>query len=216
LSNRPPSQQLLKVLNAALILLADHELAVSTLAARIAASAWAGPYLVVQTGLGTLGGLLHGATGPKARAMMEQIGAGSAADQVLGRLLSDDGVVPGFGGEQRVSAVDPRLELLLPLVRELAPARRWAVVQEILDLASARLLPTPNVEFAVAALAYTTELVHGASEVIFAVARCAGWIAHSLEEYPHRSSFRIRALYTGPEPRGDYGLSPPGSPVERD
>lgn len=63
-------------------------------------------------------------------------------------------------------------------------------------------------EFAVAALAYTTDLAHGASEVIFAIARCAGWIAHSLEEYPHRSSIRIRAVYTGPEPRGNNAPTP--------
>lgn len=63
-------------------------------------------------------------------------------------------------------------------------------------------------EFAVAALAYTTDLAHDASEVIFAIARCAGWIAHSLEEYPHRSSFRIRAVYTGPEPRGNNAPTP--------
>ena len=40
---------------------------------------------------------------------------------------------------------------------------------------------------------------YGAGETIFAVARSAGWIAHGLEEYPHRLRYRIRATYTGPE-----------------
>jgi citrate synthase len=39
-------------LSAALVLLADHELAASTLAARVAASVRADPYAVVGTGLG--------------------------------------------------------------------------------------------------------------------------------------------------------------------
>jgi citrate synthase len=43
LSARRPRAGLLPVLNASLVLLADHELAVSTLAARIAASARADP-----------------------------------------------------------------------------------------------------------------------------------------------------------------------------
>ena len=37
-------------------------------------------------------------------------------------------------------------------------------------------------------------------ETIAAVARCAGWIAHALEEYRRRSRFRLRAVYTGSPP----------------
>ena len=57
---RAPRPLQLAALNAALVLLADHELAASTLAARVAASAWADPYRVVLAGLGPLGGALHG------------------------------------------------------------------------------------------------------------------------------------------------------------
>src|SRR5579875_3697265 len=57
---RPPAPGLLAALRAALVLLADHELAASTLAARVAASVRADPYAVVATGLGAVGGSLHG------------------------------------------------------------------------------------------------------------------------------------------------------------
>ena len=57
---RPRPEQV-GALNAALILLADHELAASTFAARVAASAWAGPYRVILAGLGPLAGALLGA-----------------------------------------------------------------------------------------------------------------------------------------------------------
>jgi citrate synthase len=43
-------------------------------------------------------------------------------------------------------------------------------------------------------------MVPGAGEAIFVIARCAGWIAHGLEEYDHRLRYRIRAAYTGPAP----------------
>src|SRR5579859_4891933 len=51
-----PDPGLLGALRAAMALLADHELAASTFAARMAASVRADPYAVVATGLGALGG----------------------------------------------------------------------------------------------------------------------------------------------------------------
>lgn len=50
----PPGPGLLRAFEAAMILLADHELAASTVAARVAASVRAGPYAVVASGLGAL------------------------------------------------------------------------------------------------------------------------------------------------------------------
>ena len=61
---------LLDALRAALVLLADHELAASTLAARVAASVRADPYAVVATGLGAVGGALHGGASLGAETML--------------------------------------------------------------------------------------------------------------------------------------------------
>ena len=60
LCDRRPTPELLRALSVALVLLADHELAASTLAARVAASVRADPYAVVGTGLGAMSGVLHG------------------------------------------------------------------------------------------------------------------------------------------------------------
>jgi len=65
-------------LRAALVLLADHELAASTLAARVAASVRADPYAVVAIGLGAAGGALHGGASLGVEAMLAA--AGSPAD----------------------------------------------------------------------------------------------------------------------------------------
>jgi citrate synthase len=48
------------LIDSALVLIADHDMAGSTLAVRVAASMRADPYAVVATGLGALGGALHG------------------------------------------------------------------------------------------------------------------------------------------------------------
>ena len=67
---RRPSPALRRALSAALVLLADHELAASTLAARVAASVRADPYAVVATGLGAMGGALHGGASLGAEALL--------------------------------------------------------------------------------------------------------------------------------------------------
>jgi citrate synthase len=57
-----------------------------------------------------------------------------------------------------------------------------------------------NIDFALGVFAESCAMVPGAGEAIFVIARCAGWIAHGLEEYEHRLRYRIRAAYTGPAP----------------
>ena len=49
-----------EVIDAALVLLADHELATSTMAVRVAASVRADPYHALLAGLATMSGALHG------------------------------------------------------------------------------------------------------------------------------------------------------------
>ena len=97
LADAPPSPSALNTLDAALVLLADHELAASTLAARVAASAWADPYLVVLTGLGALGGALHGASAGAVEAMLAGIESPEDAGAALGERLRADGRVPARG-----------------------------------------------------------------------------------------------------------------------
>ena len=92
---RTPAE--LAALNAALVLLADHDLAASTLAARVAASTWADPYLCVQAGLAALGGPLHGAAADSTRALFDDVLAGRSAEEVVGDRLRDPAGVPGVG-----------------------------------------------------------------------------------------------------------------------
>jgi citrate synthase len=54
----------------------------------------------------------------------------------------------------------------------------------------------PNVDFAVAALGLVAGMPTDAGELVFAVARTAGWLAHALEEYGEAPGrFRPRATY---------------------
>ena len=72
--------------------------------------------------------------------------------------------------------------------------------RDVLTTMRSRDLPFANVDFGLALLAESNEMIEGATEVIFATARIAGWLAHAIEEYRYRLRFRPRAAYVGPSP----------------
>ena len=197
LCERRPAPELLRALSAALVLLADHELAASTLAARTAASVRADPYAVVGTGLGAMSGALHGGASLGAEALIAAASGPADVPLVVGELLRRGEKVPGFG-HFVYRGGDPRAILLLGLVRRAAPrSGQLAVADAVLAEVRQKSLPEPNIDFAIATLARVAGMVRGAGEAIFAVARTAGWIAHALEAYAGDGPLRPRAVYTG-------------------
>jgi citrate synthase len=201
LSARRGTKAEVAALNAALVLLADHDLAASTFAARVAASTWADPYLCVQAGLAALGGPLHGAAADHTRALFDDVLAGRSAEEVVGERLRDPAGVPGVG-HAVYERPDPRAGALLEVIAAAnPPTAPWQAVQAIAAVIDDRDLPAVNVDFALAALCVCLDLGPGSGEAIFAVARTAGFLAHAIEEYPHRLRFRPRTAYFGPPPR---------------
>lgn len=194
----PPTLARMRLLDAALILLADHELALSALAARVAASAHADPYLVVLAGLSAQGGALHGGAGNAVERLLAAIPDAAAAPAVIGERLAAGEALPGFG-HAVYTGRDPRADVLLELLQGAEPdPARLAVAHAVLDALGRHDGPAPNVDFALGAMADCLGLAPGAAEAIFALARTAGLVAHALEEYPHRLRFRARAVYAGP------------------
>ncbi|HUB43271.1 MAG TPA: citrate/2-methylcitrate synthase [Streptosporangiaceae bacterium] len=194
----PVPSGLVRVLNAALVLVADHELAASTLAARVAASMRADPYAVVATGLGAMGGALHGGAALGAELMLGSASSPADAPRVVGDLLRRGEKLPGFGHFVYKDG-DPRANLLLRLISEFAPdSPQLAISQAVTDEARRRALPEPNIEFALAVLAGVAGMIRGSGEAIFATGRTAGWLAHALEEYERNVPIRPRSVYTGP------------------
>jgi citrate synthase len=195
LSAHPAKPRLVKLLDATLVMLADHEMAASTLAARVAASTWADPYLVVLAGLATLGGPLHGAASTQARQLLHEVHSQgvSPAEAIAARLRNNE-LIPGFG-HRVYQHNDPRCDVLLDL---LGAIKREPVEDELVLIMRERGLPFPNIDFAIASFAERYDMIDNAGEVIFAVARTAGWLAHAIEEYRYPLRFRPRAVYTGP------------------
>jgi citrate synthase len=194
------SPALRRALSAALVLLADHELAASTLAARAAASVRADPYAVVATGMGAVGGALHGGASLGVEALLAAAAGPDDVPRVVGELLRRGERVPGFGHFVYRTG-DPRAVLLLDLVRHAAPkSGQLAVAEAVLAEVRRKSPPEPNIDFAIATLARVAGMIRGSGEAVFAVARTAGWIAHALEAYAGPGPLRPRAVYTGRPP----------------
>ncbi|MFI5777229.1 citrate/2-methylcitrate synthase [Nocardia sp. NPDC051570] len=190
MTDRPARADLL---DATLILLADHGFAVSTVAVRVAASARVHPYGTVGAGLGAVDSQYHGAASTLAYRFLRD-----AIDDPLGTLserLRLGGRPPGFG-HLIYRTRDPRAEVLLTMLRtvpEAGPALR------ALDTVTAHLGRSrtvfPNIDLALAVLMHAFAMRSDAGEAIFAIARTIGWIAHTLEEYTE-SPLRFRPTGT--------------------
>lgn len=185
--NRPLATDLIR---RALVLLADHELNASTFATRVAASTGASLAASVLAGLATLTGPLHGGASARAQALCTRAAA-TGPEEAVRAALELGQSVPAFGHalyagqDARASALMKGFELPSGFAALMATARR--IVGE-----------EPNIDFALAAFAVAHELPEDAPLVLFALARCVGWLAHALEQVEKGQLIRPRARYVEP------------------
>ncbi len=190
----------LRSIDRMLVLLADHELNASTFAARVAASAQADPYACVLAGLATLSGPLHGGASDRVEALLAEVERPADAARVVHERERRGERVPGFGhGFYREG--DPRARLLLETARASGGrARGVRELEAVIATMAAHARPGPNVDTGAVALRCALGMPRGAVTGLFAVGRCAGWIAHVIEQYESGQLLRPRARFA-PGPR---------------
>lgn len=180
------------LVDCALTLVADHGLATSTLAARIAASTRAGPHAALLAALGAFSGPLHGAAGRRVHEMLadaEERGVSTA----IAEAMRPNGNLPGVGHVIH-KACDPRFDLLWQALDERAlGGRRWSTAAAVHSSIERHSEAPLNIDFALGALTYSAGMSADSSEMIFAAGRTAGWLAHCIEEYTE-APLRFRAV----------------------
>ena len=197
---RPDDPQAARLIEAALILCADHELNVSSFTARVVASAEANPYAVVTAGLAALGGFKHGGNTERVEAYLREVGSEERIALVTAERLRRGERIPGFGHSLYAQG-DPRARTLLDLLHTTYPdAPETALALAAAELVSAMIGQQPNVDFALAALARAMQLPEGAPLMLFALGRMVGWIDHAIEQYASDALIRPRARYVGEPP----------------
>ena len=173
----------------ALVLLADHELNASTFAARVTASTGASLAASVLAGLCALSGPLHGGAALQVHALVAEAQR-SGAEPAVRTWLAQGRPIPGFG-HPLYPGGDPRA---LALLRVLRPPPHMRTLAQTVE---AIVGEQPNIDFALAVLVHALRLPHDAAFILFLVARCAGWLAHALEQLASGYLIRPRARYIG-------------------
>lgn len=144
LSGRKPDEASLRALDTALGLLVDHDLAASTLAVRVAASAHAHAYAAVSAGLGVLEGPLHGAASGLAHKLLLDVLERGDAAPVIAEELRAGRRIPGLG-HRLYPGEDPRARALFALLEEIPRAEPALLAARDIVATTARHAPcTPT------------------------------------------------------------------------
>ncbi len=185
------------MLNAALVLCADHELAPATFAARIAASAGADIHSCISSALGAFEGLATGLGCDSAeRALRKGTRLGPYVN-ALSAAARQKLPLPGFNHPMYAHG-DPRANTLLQLIveRKSSHVPSQQAIRCIEGVRS-QIGAQPSLTVSLAALSIALELPVGSSAAVMALGRTAGWIAHIYEQRTAGFLVRPRAKYVG-------------------
>ena len=214
LHGKEPDELSVKVMDACLVLHAEHTINASTFAAMVCSSTLASPFLVVAAAIGTLAGPLHGGANQRVVEMLKKIGRPENAEGWLKERLADKKVVWGMG-HREYKTKDPRATVLQKLMVEwgekqgnLSPEFETALRLE--EACEKELGPKgvyPNVDYYSGILYTEMGIAPDQFTPIFAISRVAGWLAHWREQLSDNRIFRPTQIYTGEGVRVYKGMT---------
>ncbi|MSR54697.1 MAG: citrate synthase [Gemmataceae bacterium] len=205
LFGREPSPSVRKVIDACLILHAEHGFNASTFTARVTGSSLANPYATISAAVGSLSGPLHGGANEEVLEMLSEIGTAANAKPWLDAKRAANPSFKVMGMGHRVYKVkDPRATVLQELAeRVFAETSRPAKYDVALELEK-QCIPIygakgvyPNVDFYSGVVYSSLGIETDIFTPIFAVARVAGWLAHWLEQLNGNRIYRPEQVYVG-------------------
>ncbi|MGA4193752.1 citrate/2-methylcitrate synthase [Ralstonia nicotianae] len=186
-----------QMLNAALIICADHELAPSTFVARIAASAGADLYSCVSSALGAFEGIFTGLGCDLAEDMLRRCPTPAKYVESLREIMLTRQPLPGYNHAIYPDG-DPRAAVLLNLLHARAQKdKRAEIVLASIRAARARLKVMPSLNVGLAGVTVALGLPARTAGALMALARTAGWIAHVFEQRLAGFLVRPRVEYVG-------------------
>ena len=201
LSGTDPHETLSRVLDAALVLHAEHGFNASTFAARVTAATLADMHAGVTAACAALKGPLHGGANQEVMELLLECGDADTAVKRVRSMLDSGEKIPGFG-HRVYRTFDPRAAFLRKMSKQLGEAAKNTKWYEM----SERLIPIvkqvknkdPNVDFFSASAYYTMGIPIDLYTPIFAIARIAGWTAHIMEQHRNNRIIRPQDDYRGP------------------
>jgi citrate synthase len=201
MNGKKPHETLTRVMDACLVLHAEHGMNASTFAARVIAATLADMHAAVTGAVAALKGPLHGGANQDVMELLLACGTADAAEKKVREMLANKQKVPGFG-HRVYRTFDPRATFLRKTSKQLGEAAgntRWYEMSErLIDVAKDAKNLNPNVDFFSASTYYTMGIPLDLFTPIFAVARVTGWTAHIMEQHINNRIIRPTDDYTGP------------------
>ncbi len=188
-----PSRRARELVDQALVVIAEHELNASTFAVRVAAGAGADLYACLCAGLATLSGPRHGAMSERVEVLLDELERSDSVPGALHRRADRGEAFPGFA-HPLYPAGDPRASVLLSLV-DAYPRHRASLVFRLCEAMREARRAEPNVDIGLVAVRRALGLPRGSALALFAIGRCAGWVAHALEQRASGRLLRPRAHF---------------------
>src|SRR5688572_17659280 len=201
LNGKRPHDTLTRVMDAALVLHAEHGMNASTFTARVTAATLADIHASVTAALGALKGPLHGGANQDVMELLLECQDPDAAEQKVRDMLNNKQKVPGFG-HRVYRTFDPRATFLRKMSKQLGEAAgntKWYEMSErIMPVAKELKGLNPNVDFFSASAYYTMGIPLDLFTPIFGIARVTGWCAHVMEQHKNNRIIRPTDDYVGP------------------
>lgn len=194
-----------RLLDAILILHAEHTINASTFTTMVAGSTLANPCSVIASAIASLSGPLHGGANQKVIEMLETIGSPKNARAYIEKRLAKKKVIWGMG-HREYKTKDPRAKILQQLSSELLDKKSGNLsiafetaleVEKVCEELLGDKGVYPNVDFYSGILYKEMGFDSGLFTPIFAVARSAGWMAHWREQLQDNKIFRPTQIYKG-------------------
>lgn len=202
LKGTEPDAELVKVMDTALILHADHELNCSAFATRVTASSLSDMHSAIVSAIGALKGPLHGGANEQVMVMLAKIGTMEKAQQFVKDALAAKEKVMGIGHRVYKDG-DPRAAILRKisqqLTKKIGKPELYEMSTLIDDTMNKEKGLMPNVDFYSATVYHSMGIPTDIFTPIFAVSRVAGWIAHANEQYEKNRIYRPRGKWQGKE-----------------
>jgi citrate synthase len=202
---KEPSPSIRKVLDACLILHAEHNMNASTFSARVTSSTLSSPYATVSAAVGTLSGPLHGGANEEVLEMLNEIGPASNVKPWLDKKRAETASYKVMGLGHRVYKVkDPRASVLQELAEHVFAETGRPAKYDVAVTLEKTCEPIygvkgvyPNVDFYSGVVYESLGIPMDQFTPIFAVARVAGWLAHWHEQLENNRIYRPEQIYTG-------------------
>ena len=202
-TGKEPNDTIIRALDVALVLHADHELNASTFAGRVTAATLSDIYSAATSAIGALKGPLHGGANEDVMRTLLEIGDPEKVDAYVHDLLAQKKKIPGFG-HRVYRTEDPRATHLRKMSKEAcerAGQPQWFEMStRIEQIVKTEKKLNANVDFYSASTYYVIGLPIDLFTPFFAISRMSGWTAHILEQYSNNRLIRPRAEYIGPPP----------------